>query len=197
MLTTNKKSKINNNNINNLNLSETKMDLFKKIKNISLKNNNNYHTTVNSITKENNIKKSGLKSFIKNKNYTNNNTISSAINSINNKSDCNTNKCNDSTNITSNNLECNKETNNNKNDPMKSKKQSLLNITNYSIKEKEKEKEKENINKLNMKRRSSMLSNMNGLSRRMSMNTGIHPLDQIQTSDLLLNLYESGTGRKK
>ena len=67
MLTTNKKSKINNNNINNLNLSETKMDLFKKIKNISLKNNNNYHTTVNSITKENNIKKSGLKSFIKNK----------------------------------------------------------------------------------------------------------------------------------
>ena len=119
MLTTNKKSKINNNNINNLNLSETKMDLFKKIKNISLKNNNNYHTTVNSITKENNIKKSGLKSFIKNKNYTNNNTISSAINSINNKSDCNTNKCNDSTNITSNNLECNKETNNNKNDPKK------------------------------------------------------------------------------
>ena len=76
--------------------------------------------------------------------------------------------------------------------PMKSKKQSLLNITNYSTKEKEKEKEKENINKLNMKRRSSMLSNMNGLSRRMSMNAGIHPLDQIQTSDLLLNLYESG-----
>ena len=60
-----------------------------------------------------------MKSFIKNKNYTNNSTISSAINSINNKSDCNTNKCNDSTNITSNNLECNKETNNNKNDPKK------------------------------------------------------------------------------
>ena len=117
LLTTNKKIKINN----NLNISDEKiqkMHLFKKIKNISLKNNNNinYHTTINEPKKETEKKKTNLKSFIKNKNYTNNNTINSILNSIsltNNKSDCNTNKCNDSTNITSPNYENINEANNN------------------------------------------------------------------------------------
>ena len=117
MLTTNKKNKINN-----LNLSEQKdqkVHLFKKIKNINFKNNSNYHTTVNEPKKAIDIKKANLKSFIKNKNYTNNNTLNDALNNIsytNNKSDCNTNKCNDSTNITSPNYENINETNNSNNE---------------------------------------------------------------------------------
>ena len=115
MLTTNKKNKINT----NVNLSDEKlqkMHFFKKIKNINLINNANYHTTINEPKKEIEIKKTNLKSFIKNKNYTNTNTINSILNNIsytNNKSDCNTNKCNDSTNITSPNYENINEVNNN------------------------------------------------------------------------------------
>ena len=119
MLTTNKKNKINTN-LNLSNEKSQKMHFFKKIKNINLMNNTNYHTTINEPKKEIEIKKTNLKSFIKNKNYTNTNTINSVLNSIsytNNKSDCNTNKCNDSTNITSPNYEnINEINNNNEND---------------------------------------------------------------------------------
>ena len=117
MLTTNKKIKTNN-----MNLSEQKdqkMHLFKKLKNINIKNNSNYHTTVNEQKKYIDIKKANIKSFSKNKNYTNNNTPNNALNNIsytNNKSDCNTNKCNDSTNITSPNYENINETNNSNNE---------------------------------------------------------------------------------
>ena len=88
----------------NLNLSEQKINLYKKIKN--LKNNNIYYTVNENNNKENVIRKSNLKNFIKNKNHTNTNTINSILNNINlsnNKSDSNTNKCNDSTNITEKN----------------------------------------------------------------------------------------------
>jgi hypothetical protein len=103
LFTSNKKNKIVN---NTKNLSEQKLKkvhLFKKIKDINIKNNNNYHTTVNEPIKENNLRK-------KNNNYTNNNTINSMFNSVNstkNKTDTNTNtnKCSDSTNITSKNNE--------------------------------------------------------------------------------------------
>jgi hypothetical protein len=117
MLTTNKKIKTNN-----MNLSEQKdqkMHLFKKLKNINIKNNSNYHTTVNEQKKYIDIKKANIKSFSKNKNYTNNNTLNNALNNIsytNNKSDCNTNKCNDSTNITSPNYENINETNSSNNE---------------------------------------------------------------------------------
>ena len=103
LFTSNKKNKIVN---STKNLSEQKLKkvhLFKKIKDINIKNNNNYHTTVNEQIKENNLRK-------KNNNYTNNNTINSMLNSINStknktETNTNTNKCNDSTNITSKNNE--------------------------------------------------------------------------------------------
>ena len=103
LFTSNKKNKIVN---STKNLSEQKLKkvhLFKKIKDINIKNNNNYHTTVNEPIKENNLRK-------KNNNYTNNNTINSMLNSINStknktETNTNTNKCNDSTNITSKNNE--------------------------------------------------------------------------------------------
>ena len=103
LFTSNKKNKIVN---STKNLSEQKLKkvhLFKKIKDINIKNNNNYHTTVNEQIKENNLRK-------KNNYYTNNNTINSMLNSINStknktETNTNTNKCNDSTNITSKNNE--------------------------------------------------------------------------------------------
>ena len=103
LFTSNKKNKIVN---STKNLSEQKLKkvhLFKKIKDFNIKNNNNYHTTVNEQIKENNLRK-------KNNNYTNNNTINSMLNSINStknktETNTNTNKCNDSTNITSKNNE--------------------------------------------------------------------------------------------
>ena len=126
MLTTNKKNKnVNSNNNHNVNLSEQKVQkvhLFKKIGSINVKSSN-FHTSITN--KENDIRKTNLKSFIKNKNFTNANTLNSIVNGIsstNNKSESTTNKCNDSTNITSKNNECCNEVNN---------------------KEKEKEKEKE------------------------------------------------------
>ena len=97
LLTTNKKNRNINN--NHLNVSEQKVHSYKKIKSINIQNNN-YHTSVND--KENDIRKTNLKSFIKNKNYTNANTLNSILNGIsftNNKSESTTNKCNDSTNI--------------------------------------------------------------------------------------------------
>ena len=145
MLTTNKKNKINN----NLNLSEQKdhkVHLFKKLKNINIKNSSNYHTTVNEPKKAIDIKKTNLKSFIKIKNYTNNNTMNDALKNIsytNNKSDCNTNKCNDSTNITSPNYENINETNNSNNEIDKN--------INYIIKQDSNNIHNNNINKVNRK----------------------------------------------
>ena len=145
MLTTNKKNKINN----NLNLSEQKdhkVHLFKKLKNINIKNSSNYHTTVNEPKKAVDIKKTNLKSFIKIKNYTNNNTMNDALKNIsytNNKSDCNTNKCNDSTNITSPNYENINETNNSNNEIDKN--------INYVIKQDSNNIHNNNINKVNRK----------------------------------------------
>ena len=145
MLTTNKKNKINN----NLNLSEQKdhkVHLFKKLKNINIKNSSNYHTTVNEPKKAIDIKKTNLKSFIKIKNYTNNNIMNDALKNIsytNNKSDCNTNKCNDSTNITSPNYENINETNNSNNEIDKN--------INYIIKQDSNNIHNNNINKVNRK----------------------------------------------
>ena len=95
------------------------MNLFKKIKNISLKSESNYYTVDENKKEKIDIRKPNLKSLIKNKNYTNTskNTINSGIlnniNLSNNKSESNTNKCNDSTNITEKNN--NNNVNNNDN----------------------------------------------------------------------------------
>ena len=118
MLTNNKVEK-NIRNEKNLNLSEQKVNLFKKIKNISLKSESNYYTVDENKKEKIDIRKPNLKSLIKNKNYTNTskNTINSGIlnniNLSNNKSESNTNKCNDSTNITEKNN--NNNVNNNDN----------------------------------------------------------------------------------
>ena len=168
MLTTNKKNKNMNNNLNISEQKIKKVELFKKIENINIKNNNNYHTTINENIKENSIRKTNLKNFIKNKNHTN--TINSILNNIsftNNKSDSNTNKCNDSTNITSKNNEALneiKENNDNKinrkliyNDFIEEEKNPInyilkndINNKNNEIKEeknsKSSKKEKEGIN---------------------------------------------------
>ena len=90
-------NKVNNEKKTNYNFSDKKEYLFKKIKNIYLKNHNNSNSnSINSNNKETGFRKS----IFKNKNSINNNTINSLLNNIsfsNNKSESNTNKCTDST----------------------------------------------------------------------------------------------------
>ena len=93
---------INSEKKHNLNLSEQKAILFKKINNINFKNN--YFNYVNHNNKGTELRKSNFKL----KNSNNSNTINSLLNHIsfsNNKSESNTNKCTDSTaNVTNNEI---------------------------------------------------------------------------------------------